>query len=304
MDKSKRIKVSYKTKESYIYKHSIERVWEAIKDISKHPYFNKGLSNVSFIDGKNSYDIGNVFSCKFIFIDFFFRVETVFSNDDFKQLIWYCIDSTPNHVGYHIIITLHKVSDDDNTLLFLELIFEKEPLLTIEQKQNTDAVRKEMLKNLDVYLDKDVSGLFQYESIIINSSISKVWQSVTNWELLKKLVPFIADEIEYKGSHSNINTELILKWTKKNAICNLKVTEINNNENDNTWCNTMNCYNGSPKPPLQNIKFCLFKLEQDSVFLEFQHNFFEPIKYDVLKTISVDKRRILLELRNNLESSI
>jgi len=183
-------------------------------------------------------------------------------------------------------------------------MFDKQPILTIEQKQNTDAERKKMLKNLDVYLDKDVSDLFQYESIIINRSISKVWQSVTNWELLKELVPFIADEIEYKGCHSNINTELTLKWIKKNAICNLKVTEINRSENDQTWCYTMNCYNGTPKPPLQNIKFCLFKLDQDSVFLEFQHNFFEPIKYDVLKTISLDKRRILLELRNKLESSI
>jgi hypothetical protein len=77
--------------------------------------------------------------------------------------------------------------------------------------------------------------------------------------------------------------------------------EVNDEDENSEWIYSMECYGGQPKPPLQTLSFTLYKVNNDSCFLEFKHTFHEPILYDVMQNISQDKQKILLELRKKLE---
>ena len=235
-----------------------------------------------------------------------YRVESIIVRDDYKYINWRAFNALnkDSQANFNLIMSLHKISSDENTLVYCELQFDTEQIVTLEQKKRTDCDRKDMLKSLEIYLDKDASNLTQYESIIIKASMERVWKIVTNWTEFRGLVPIIADEVVYTGDPLNLETKLELKWIKKEANCILKVTEVSNETSSLNWSYNMLCYDGLPKPPLQNIGFSLFSIGGHSVFLEFKHTFLEPIKYEIMRCISQDKQNILLELRKKLEEQL
>ena len=94
---------------------------------------------------------------------------------------WRCVNSTPISNIYNYVYTLNKVTSDNKTLLILEIIFDTDVIMTMDQKKHTDFERRDFLKQLDIYLEKDIKDLFQYESILIKSSLEKLWRVVSNW---------------------------------------------------------------------------------------------------------------------------
>ena len=173
--------------------------------------------------------------------------------------------------------------------------------MTMDQKKHTDFERRDFLKQLDIYLEKDIKDLFQYESILIKSSLEKLWRVVSNWVEFRKLVPFIADEVIYSGDPLVKGTNIVLKWFKKNAECIMNVIEANMDDQKNFGTYSIMCVGGNPKPPLQHVFFIFTKINEETVFLEFKHSFLEPVKYEVLNSISQDKKKILSELRKKIE---
>jgi len=302
MDKENLVMVPKKITETYVYKHNIEKVWELFKDINRFPEFhNNAKTHIKFLKGNNSYEVGNIFVMKFAFIDVVYEVVNVTNQEEFKQFQWKCCKSVPTNVNYDYKIYLYRTTADDSTLLNLELDFEKEWYLTHDQKEEIDRERRRYLVNVDKYLSKCVKEQYQYESIIIKTSREKLWGIVTNWVEFRALVPLISDDVIYDGDPLVKDTKLTLKWLKKGAECHLRVKIVSCNDNDDIWTYMMECYDGSPKPPPQNIVFIISKMSEEDVFLEFKHEFLETINQGIMQSMSQDKQKILLELRKQLE---
>jgi len=230
------------------------------------------------------------------------EVETVITQDDYKHLKWTCIRSEPLNWKYSAQWTLYTTTNDNYCLLIQELIFEKDQYMTIEQLESCDKERKDILFGMDNYLNKSVLDLYQLESIIIKTDFEKLWGIVTNWKKFQSIVPFIAEKVEYIGEPTKIGSKLLLKWPSKNVDCHLKLIAVDNEQDSPKRSLFMECFDGTPKAPLQNLSISIFRINQESAFLEFKHTFLEPVKFDVIQNISQDKQKILLQLRDRLEN--
>ena len=186
----------------------------------------------------------------------------------------------------------------------MEVFCEKAQSILADNKKIVEFEKKEFFSLIDKYLCQNTKDLFQIESIIIKTTMNRIWGVVTNWFEFKNLVPFIAEKVVYIGDPLMKDSKLLLKWPSKNVECHLKVIGMKCDENEAIWEYFLECYDGVPKPPAQHLSFTLSKLTEDSVFLEFKHTFLDPIEYDILQNISQDKQKILLQLRKAIENSI
>jgi hypothetical protein len=306
MDKQKFIKQPKSTIDSYVFKHHINRVWDIIKDAYvMQSIFEDTMicQNVTILKGNNTYDVGNIFTLLWrSILQVTYEVESVSIEDDFRQIRLKCIKTVPFDMRFTYIYSLYTTTIDNYTLMIMEILHEQVYFSTVDQKKMGELERKEVLTVIDNYLNQSVKDLYQVESVIIKTNINRLWSIITNWVEFRKLVPVIADRVVYLGDPLKKDSKLLLKWTNKNIECYLKVEEVRNEGLNEDWVYSMQCYDGIPKPPIQNLIFTLNSVCEEIVFLEFKHVFHEPIKYDIMKNISQDKKKILQELRNKLES--
>jgi len=262
MDKQKFIKQPKSTIDSYVFRHNINRVWDIIKDAYvMQVIFGDTMicQNLTIIKGNNTYDVGNIFTLLWrSMLQVTYEVENISIEDDFRQIRLKCIKTVPFDMRFTYIYSLYTTTNDNYTIMIMEILHEEEYFSTVEQKRMG--------------------------------------------ELVRKLVPIIADNVVYLGDPLKKDSKLLLKWISKKIECYLKVEEVRNEDLKEDWVYSMQCYDGIPKPPIQNLIFTLNSVNEDIVFLEFKHVFHEPIKYDIMKNISQDKKKILQELRIKLES--
>ena len=294
--------------ETYVFKHHIERVWNVLKDAELIPsiYIDKsGCSDVKIIKGKNSFEVGSIFSLKIKDLhELIYEVDQVINQDEFKQITWRNINTTSSEMNYKYVYSLHATTNNNYALLIMEVFYEKDQFVLKEPKTSGELEKKEFFTLIDKYLCQNTKDLFQVESIIIKSTMNRIWGIITNWFEFKNLVPFIAEKVLYIGDPLIKGSKLVLKWPSKNVECHLKVISMKYDENEPIWEYLLECYDGIPKPPIQHLSFNLSKIKEDSIFLEFTHTFLSPIDYDILQNISQDKQKILLQLRKSLESLI
>ena len=75
------------------------------------------------------------------------------------------------------------------------------------EKINSDV--KGILDSLAEHMVTSVEDLKQYESIIVNFPIERVWKIVSNWKIFHKLVPCISEEIEFRGNPEGVGGIII-----------------------------------------------------------------------------------------------
>jgi len=159
-------------------------------------------------------------------------------------------------------------------------------------------IRETVIEKIEDFLKNNsvrLPNLSQFESIIIEKNINSVWNLITNWKKLSEVAPLIADDVELKGDPKNIDSVIKLFFIDKKMMCLLKVKEI-----DATGCNWtyhLECFDGFPKVPLQEIQFNLIKIDEDSCFLSFNHIFKEAINPKLIMSIEPDKRKILAKIK-------
>jgi len=285
-----------------VFNHSIARTWALVKDFNEVTKMFPDISEIAFLKGSNSYEIGNIFTFKMKKIcNTTFNVEKVIDEEDNKLIMYRCVKSHPSNLKYTNTYHLYKDTIESNTLLLWEINYDEDSLISIEELENANVIRMNMLKKYDEYLNSSFEEISQTETVVLNIKRTCLWAIVANCTNFKKVVPFIADEVVYEGDPNNVNTKLILKWIKKKVECYLKVTKVNCDKKSDIWEYHMNCYKGVPVVPNQEIKFKIVKINEDSCFLEFKHMFRQYIKQDILDTIAKDKKKDIINVEGKAD---
>lgn len=86
---------------------------------------------------------------------------------------------------------------------------------------------------------------------------------------------------------------------KKNISQNLP-TIIESNYESNQYKYVLESYESFPKCPLQLLIFKFVKLSEDKSLLVFRHEFKQPVKQDLIRKIGIEKKKILLDLKNSI----
>lgn len=289
---------------SHIFKDTIQRVWYLVRDqVKTDKIFQDFRSPVKFLKGENTYEIGNEFS--FLYMkeaELVFRCDEVIEEENFKKILWK-VQPNQYKIKYDFVYSLYSNTLDKSTVMIWEIIYEKEAMpIPRKLKEVDDIIRADMLGRLDYYLRKNSDNLFQIESVIINEEREKVWNIITNWSKLQKIVPTLADEVLYDGDPLSVNTKCKLQWNTKNMEFNIKVKKVLKENPTDDWEYVLECYDGRPKVPLQELHFKLIHLpELKYTYLQFQHVFKEPLKYEMIESIIKDKKNILSSVRKHLE---
>ena len=62
----------------------------------------------------------------------------------------------------------------------------------------------------------------------------------------------------------------------------------------------MTCFKGMPPVPEQEIRFKIVRIDKHFSFLEFKHIFKQGVNKDIMESITQDKRKILITLKEKL----
>ena len=154
----------------------------------------------------------------------------------------------------------------------------------------------------DNYLKNTADNLYNIESIIIRKNRLKIWNIITDWNLFHHYAPCISEKVEYEGDKLVIGSIITLKWDSKNIVCRLKIVKIDKIDSNKNWTFVLECFEGKPNLPNQQLHFTITKISENSSFINFKHEFKEPLKYEYFDPLIKHKKNILKCLKNALKT--
>ena len=202
-----------------------------------------------------------------------------------------------------LVNLLFKTNTIDNTTLFTIILNLKN--LRFQKHNYLNKIIKgckklcvEYIQLLENYLKKNNEFLYQYESIIINSSKDKVWDIITNIDIVQKLHKITINDCSDK---SNCKGEKIyeinaIQLQKKIYI---KIDKIKYDKNKSKY--ELHIYPINIDFPSQEIIFELISLPENQTFLSITHIFNENVTFDEIKYAERKKKYVLQLFKNFLE---
>lgn len=288
---------------TYIYSHPFEKVKNLLRDLSiTHKLNNQVIENYTtdFKQEKlsNTWEVGAIFSMTWKkIITMIFHVEQ-YEETEMNMKVSYRIKTIPPTPEYNLIYNLYKNSASDLTTFVMEWYYEVE----IDMR-DTDETKNERLciySNFDKYLTELESGIIQEEKIYLRSNLMRVWTFIKDFKKMRGFIPQLCESVEYEGNLQK-DTNLVFTWKtgKGLNIAYTNVTDII--ENDNYCELLLNCTQGSPPVPRQQIKWSVEKCQDEMSLIKFAHIYKDHVKESSIKIISRLKKDILESLRNILE---
>ena len=160
-----------------------------------------------------------------------------------------------------------------------------------------------MFKKIEEQLFYDTQNLNQEESIIINADIESLWNIITDWTIFNKHVSQVGENIEYNGIPNAVGTCMKITYNTTKSFSNLRVIYSNKNKSKNIkeYEFIEECIDGKPKYPIQHCIFKMIKINSKFTYLNFKHEFKQPVRFDLIRIIGIEKKNILLGLKNSIE---
>lgn len=287
---------------SYVFKDSIDRVFEIyrnpdllMKAQEKFRVKIKSLDKPSDMFDKVGASfiytlVGGVF-CEL-------TVENSANDENYKMIQIRSSKVYPLNCNYRIKMCFYWCSLNYQTVLFEEVTFfhRQDPFL--EELFPTYPSQMELrCKIIEHFLQGLTFNLIQYESVIIRRQYNDIVNSIVNWNIFIQLSPTVADKVDIKGNAFNIGSSVTLYYKKEKSI----LTVVRNEEIEDKRYYELVLGEKNKKIPKQILKFTFIKVSENDTFLSFVHEIIEPIKFSIISKMEKNKKKILSELKRNLE---
>jgi hypothetical protein len=291
---------------TYLFKHSIERVWMVIKDVSKCQHLTLDIKGrLRMTKGLNTYEEGSEWEVYWIGNALIhFKCLKVEEQEQFKLIEWECtLDPYSN--TYLTNIKLYQNTMDQSTLATWEVsnLNQKFPM-TFEANLLRKSAMNELFRVYDKYLNLNCEKISQIETILIKINPTELFDIVSDLRKFSKISPLVADEVEISDNDPRkIGTIITTKFNKQSQMTYmLRILEVSEDNENNIFFIKMECFDGRPKVPLQDIIFKVISIKDaESSFLQWEHHFREPLQMELLLVLSYYKNNILSALKNSLE---
>jgi len=217
---------------AYTFYHSIEVVWEELKDLGKWYTKQKLYKDFEVTKGKHSYEKGSQYKINYKGISFLYETKKVSEDDFSKQIVFECLKNSLNDIRFVIEYNIYKNTLQSSTVLTIDIQY-----FTNFGCAFLDIMKYEKIKLFKLN-DKYLSKHRKYETEHVETCILKknkkyVWDLLTDFKSFTKLIPGIADEVILNDEKLKLNSELILKYNKEKLDVPLKVNKFKTNEKNN-----------------------------------------------------------------------
>lgn len=277
---------------NFTYKDDINRVFDIIKDKKYFVKITKGyLAELTFTKGDNIGEVGTEYTLNWKGVFFRVRVDEVIDTDFYKRIILNVYESMPSNMTFKIKYHFYWNSIERTTLFVKEWIFDyPQPAYLFKHYYEEHLL---LSKKLEKYLRRSIKFLEQTESCVINLNINELWKIISDWTKFNIYVPMIAEKVEYFGKSDQVNTKIHI--ITKDSTNDLKIISFDKgDEYKKTY--TLECYNGTPKCPIQELNFTLVRVDSCHTLFIFKHLFKQPIVYADIYDLKVNKQKILNQL--------
>lgn len=307
MDSKKRPFRSTYFSSFYTFTDSIERVFEVYRNPSILEKCQEEFK-VSIQSKRSKKDFLDTIGATFIYninnqILYELMIEDSVDEENYKMIQACSLKVTPFDCHYRMKLSFYWSTLTHQTILFEEIWFihfqERTFYAFLFQSYNPQMqLRCKVVEN---YLKKSTFLLSQLESVLIETEFNEVCRSVIDWKRFVKLSPEVSDKVILQGDPSKLDSIIIL--IHKNEKSYLKVIK---NEENNGKRNYELVYNSltdhKKSGPKQLLKFNMVKISETITFLSFVHEFLEPIDYTAIIKMQSKKKKILSDLKLNLEN--
>jgi len=288
----------------YVFKDHIERIWECFKS-------PEILANAVKIQAKKmTVTKGSDYSEVGTTVEFYwkdeiyneFQITEVVNTKYYKMNKLYSTKLEPLDFKYTYINHFYWNTSDHTTLYKNELIFDDVDALKIIDFKFNKQEKLELCKYIENYLSKKIENLYQFESILINVELERLWEVIKDWRIFQRKVPIIAEEIQHEGDPLLIGSIIHVSHPSKNSSYSLRILRVEDQEDKKEL--ELELFDSKPNCPKQVLKFGLLSLNKNHTLLSFKHEFKEVIKYILINSIAEEKKNILSELKKNMEKII
>ena len=307
---------------TYTFKESLNNIYSTFSNTNtfNNENFSKYYSNITYSHSEYLDEEGNIIKfCwkNFYNIQLLCTQKTVAKN--FKSFTVKTI-SIPEFINGNFTLKCKFFynSCERNTLLVLEFFFDYDIGYELFKKEITNHELINICNNIDEIEMNSKKNIEQTESIIINNNVNNVWNLIIDFDkffngyykninmikfnivnekgekvLGNKLV--IGNIIKVIKNDNKTISDLIItdiKIDKENSYYEIKM-ETKNNEKFNNDFIILN----------QNLSIGVKKLEENISFLYIKHLTKDFISDEKLKTLSLIKKKLLLNFKTILEGN-
>jgi hypothetical protein len=284
--------------EYYIFHDPIDKVYNAYTNINvMTSIFKNQFTVISLKRPTTLDDEGNEFTIKIMNLhSFSFLVENCHKTPNCHYTFTLkCIYYPSFFCSFDITINFYWDTIAHVTVFQGEITFDDS-----RYQENMLTAIKSKLKfpneQIQEYLKQTIKNLEESESISINANFDFVWNFISNVKNLNYFFPFKNVEIK---SFNNESLITIFDPSSKNEI-KLNRTEIIN-EMETKRELKLEMFDSVIPMPKQLIEIAAIKIKDNVTFIIFKHTVLEYILYDVLKSNSINKQKILRRIKKRIE---
>ena len=306
--KSKPVKgcTKYKFEQTYIFKHTLERLWYVIRDVSILSII-KPDSHFPLIvkDGKTSWSIGAEFCGKSSNEEYTGKCVKVINLPQHKQIVWDI--KTISGKSVQMQYQLFQVSEGDGAVLLYKLKFNNEEDYNEFQslrKQNFEEDFIDLMEKINNTLKDSSLNLFQFEGGVIRGSMEEIWDYLINTKKLKKIAPLIhfdQEEDDNKDAEPKPGDIRKILYENKKKYYLARTSIYEKKINWNKWIFGFEAFYGEPKIPFQKVLITLTKITVNECHVAFFHEFKETISKEQLHILALEKKYVIKSIKDFVE---
>ena len=281
-----------KFQSSMIFSDRMNRIWTILKD------------NKQFTEMLTKSQINMLLNSKTVDV----KCSELITNNYYKAISY-------TFSNFLLKFTIYPNTLDNSSLVIHELISSNQFDSSINQS-TLEQIPKTFLGYLNVYLKENPVFLYEYQSILLNCEIIKIWDFLVNESDFT--LECIDNKIHTKINNNNMPHVSTIHTPKKEGdkfIYNFGSLDHNNKtkyaivqkiEQDfvkKQWSFSFELYH-TPEYnyPYCIVNFFLLIIKDNQLFLSFHHNFKEPIEQKYLNLLAIEKKLYLNKIKKYFET--
>lgn len=182
---------------------------------------------------------------------------------------------------------------DNTTLVLLEMEYEDKDTFEVDDFYKDISI--EYLEALSIFLRGNAAFLYEYQSILINCNLAKIWKYIVNNKHLGSVSPSgikLCDEIDQTGDKFTYIIQNEVQYGKLNKC---------DRDNGKKWTFAFEVYDKEYTQMLCLISFFFLYINENMVFIAYNHDFNKPIDQISLNEISKRKKDFLNDIKKYME---